>query len=93
MTCTATSAEWCWDWYGEGYYKESREDDPRGPAWGLGPGAPRRELARRPARTLGRRTASGPGRAAGSAAWASAWPWVSLAAELRWARGERSRVA
>jgi formylglycine-generating enzyme required for sulfatase activity len=23
--------EWCWDGYGEGYYKESREDDPRGP--------------------------------------------------------------
>jgi formylglycine-generating enzyme required for sulfatase activity len=22
--------EWCWDGYGEGYYKESREDDPRG---------------------------------------------------------------
>ena len=22
--------EWCWDLYGEGYYKESREDDPRG---------------------------------------------------------------
>ena len=27
------------------------------------------------------------------ATWAFAWPWVSLAAELRWARGERSRVA
>ncbi len=22
--------EWCWDPYGEGYYQESREDDPRG---------------------------------------------------------------
>ncbi len=24
--------EWCWDGYGEGYYKESIEDDPRGPS-------------------------------------------------------------
>jgi formylglycine-generating enzyme required for sulfatase activity len=40
--------EWCWDGYGEGYYKESREDDPRGSdgaanrvlrggAWDFGP--------------------------------------------------------
>ena len=27
-------SEWCWDWYGEGYYKQSREDDPTGPAGG-----------------------------------------------------------
>ena len=25
-------SEWCWDWYGEGYYKQRREDDPTGPA-------------------------------------------------------------
>ena len=30
-------SEWCWDWYGEGYYKQSRKDDPTGPA-----GAPHR---------------------------------------------------
>jgi len=29
-------SEWCWDWYGEGYYKQSREDDPTGPAAGVG---------------------------------------------------------
>jgi formylglycine-generating enzyme required for sulfatase activity len=23
--------EWCWDWYGEGYYKQSPVDDPAGP--------------------------------------------------------------
>ena len=28
--------EWCWDWYGEGYYKQSREDDPTGPAARVG---------------------------------------------------------
>ena len=31
-------SEWCWDWYGEGYYKQSREDDPTGPAPALAPG-------------------------------------------------------
>ena len=33
-------SEWCWDWYAEGYYKQSREDDPTGPAArvGLSPG-------------------------------------------------------
>ena len=30
-------SEWCWDWYGEGYYKQSREDDPTGPAGPRGP--------------------------------------------------------
>jgi formylglycine-generating enzyme required for sulfatase activity len=30
-------AERCWDWYGEGYYKQSREDDPTGPAVRVGP--------------------------------------------------------
>ena len=29
----------------------------------------------------------------GKAAWVFAWPYVSLPADLRWARGERSRVA
>jgi len=40
--------EWCWDWYGEGYYNQSAADDPTGPAeashrvirggsWGSGP--------------------------------------------------------
>jgi formylglycine-generating enzyme required for sulfatase activity len=29
--------EWCWDWYGEDYYKQSREDDPTGPAGRLAP--------------------------------------------------------
>ena len=24
--------EWCWDWYGEGYYNQSAVDDPTGPA-------------------------------------------------------------
>ncbi len=24
--------EWCWDWYGEGYYNQSAADDPTGPA-------------------------------------------------------------
>ena len=28
--------EWCWDRYGEGYYKQSREDDPTGPAARVG---------------------------------------------------------
>ena len=23
--------EWCWDWYGDGYYKHSLTDDPTGP--------------------------------------------------------------
>ena len=31
-------SEWCWDWYGEGYYKQSREDDPTGPAPRPAPG-------------------------------------------------------
>ncbi len=26
--------EWCWDWYGDGYYAASPADDPRGPASG-----------------------------------------------------------
>jgi len=26
--------EWCWDWYGEGYYNQSAEDDLTGPAGG-----------------------------------------------------------
>ncbi len=30
--------EWCWDWYGEGYYKQSPEDDPTGPALSPAPG-------------------------------------------------------
>ncbi len=29
-------SEWCWDWYGEGYYKQSREDDPTGPVARVG---------------------------------------------------------
>jgi serine/threonine protein kinase/formylglycine-generating enzyme required for sulfatase activity len=29
-------SEWCWDWYDEGYYKQSREDDPTGPAFRVG---------------------------------------------------------
>jgi formylglycine-generating enzyme required for sulfatase activity len=24
-------SEWCYDWYGEGYYRQSPTDDPRGP--------------------------------------------------------------
>ena len=28
--------EWCWDWYGEGYYAASPGTDPRGPASGAG---------------------------------------------------------
>jgi formylglycine-generating enzyme required for sulfatase activity len=28
--------EWCWDWYGEGYYKQSPADDPTGPAARVG---------------------------------------------------------
>ena len=46
--------EWCWDGYGEGYYKESREDDPRGPD-GASPGCRGGSPAVR-----GRRTAMGP---------------------------------
>ena len=34
-------SEWCWDWYGEGFYKQSREDDPTGPAGGPAPGLTR----------------------------------------------------
>jgi formylglycine-generating enzyme required for sulfatase activity/serine/threonine protein kinase len=34
-------SEWCWDWYDEGYYKQSREDDPTGPAARLAPGLSR----------------------------------------------------
>ena len=61
--------EWCWDGYGEGYYKESREDDPRGPdgaanrvlrggSWHFGPrgsavGGPRRARAGGPAQPPG----------------------------------------
>jgi formylglycine-generating enzyme len=26
--------EWCWDWYKEGYFKESPADDPTGPSIG-----------------------------------------------------------
>jgi formylglycine-generating enzyme len=26
--------EWCWDWYGSGYYASSPAEDPRGPASG-----------------------------------------------------------
>ena len=26
--------EWCWDWFGEGYYNQSVADDPTGPAGG-----------------------------------------------------------
>ena len=61
--------EWCWDWYGEGYYKQSREDDPTGPAARVGPrpGEPGRELGRRARAASGRRTATGTSRATGAA--------------------------
>jgi len=28
-------AEWCWDWYGEGYYENSPAQDPTGPSTGI----------------------------------------------------------
>ena len=78
--------EWCWDWQGAGYYNQSPTDDPTGPARGFEPDIPRRELVRPPRDC---RSAFGEGslRAGGGAIWASAWPWVSLAAELRWNAG------
>ena len=85
--------EWCWDWYGEGYYNQSPADDPTGPAgasgrvvrggsWNDGAraspvGEPPRGRAGVPARTR----------------WAFAWPWVSLAAELRPAKRKRCPAA
>jgi sulfatase modifying factor 1 len=30
-------SEWCWDWYSEGYYKQSGVDDPTGPAARVAP--------------------------------------------------------
>ena len=75
--------EWCWDWYGEGYYNQSPADDPTGPAGGSNRvfrggswyGPPRDCRS-----AFGDGVRSG---LAGAATWASAWPWVSLAAELR----------
>lgn len=29
-------AEWCWDWFGEDYYSQGENSDPRGPSGGLG---------------------------------------------------------
>ena len=67
--------EWCWDWYGAGYYNQSARGRPDRPRGGLEPGDPRRELVRRaPLRPVGDPQQGQRRRATGTTAWAFAWP-------------------
>ena len=68
--------EWCWDWYGEGYYNSHPRTTRLAPrSSGPRPGDPRRRLDQRRRATPGRRAAYCASRATASA-WASAWPEV-----------------
>ena len=52
--------EWCWDGYGENYYKQSPKDDPRGPDR-ASPRVIRGGGGATPRASPGRRTAAGSG--------------------------------
>jgi formylglycine-generating enzyme required for sulfatase activity len=81
-------AEWCWDVHDGAYYARSRWMIRRGlrlrgprtgsSAAGAGTACPA---------ATGRRTGTGSGRGGRAPSWASAWPWVSLVAELRSRQG------
>ena len=56
-------AEWCWDWYREGYYNQSPADDPTGPATASGRvfrGGSWDQLPRSPGRRAAPRGDAGP---------------------------------
>ena len=79
--------EWCGDWYDKSYYASSPESDPSGPAFGFGPCAPWRRLPRPASQLPVGEPPDRTGRRPGTTTWASAWPWFSLATELKWAKG------
>ena len=81
--------EWCWDGFGEGYYKGSPPDDPRGVG-----GAANRVCRGGGWCSSPRAPVGGPAqvtrRTPGTATWASAWPEFSLSAEPSKNRSRRA---